>query len=170
MEKQELFWKKESESDQKWKDKLVLVSMQEIWEVALHQRHIGALVAGGRGANGKSIFWFLFNISFSIVQSRISLNLLWAPVCCLAFLKSPTNQIYEISDGPAKLSCGMKGQRNIYSVVHSSEVILQVLSFDQLPRRPYFWVVSELGNFLPWIARLLTFLFFRWKISFAISK
>ena len=85
-----------------------------------------------------SIFWFLFNISFSIVQSRISLNLLWAPVCCLAFLKSPTNQIYEISDGPAKRRCGMKGQRNIYSVVHSSQVILQVLSFDQLPRRPYF--------------------------------
>ena len=63
MEKQELFGKKESESDQK----LVFVSMQEIWEFALHQRHIGALVAGGRGANGNLEYllgpfqYFIFN-------------------------------------------------------------------------------------------------------------
>ena len=142
--------------------------MQEIWAVALHQRHIGALVVGGRGANGKSIFWFLFNISFSIVQSRISLNLGSRLLSC--FPKIPNQPNLRNFRWTSQIKLWYKGQRNIYSVVHSSQVILQVLSFDQLPRRSYFWVVSELGNFLPWIARLLTFLFFRWKISFAISK
>ena len=73
MEHQTRIWKSKSCLEKrKWKwskvkEKFVLVSKQEIWEVALHLRHIGALVAGGRGANGNLEYllvpfqYFIFN-------------------------------------------------------------------------------------------------------------
>ena len=115
-------------------------------------RRIAALIVA-TGANSRSIFLF-----FRINLDCMYIVFVVKRYCMFRFLIVVLFWDISLFD----IQTRQKSQ---------SDVISCVLSFDQSSRLCNFWVESQLNNFpSSWIARLLTFLFFWWKISFAISK